>query len=319
VTWFLVGGIATVAATAALSALAPLWLGRVGVLALAGPHNWMELRYLVSFAPGGSGMTRPFVVVGFAGTWVLAAALVALVCLGRELDPAHHRLALSCWHTALALWLMWMLRLRRARSAGAAWLPSALMAVVALAWLSPRAVHLALVYLHPVVALGFLHAAVRRWRPAWLPACRLLLAATALLALALALLLWDAGSLPLREPLASRSVDRAGAALLPGLSSHMLLSVHTFLETLHYGAWLVAIPIAGMRAPPWRLGRIPLASASARARVGLTAALVGGALAVVVLWLAFAASPVTTFDVYFTVAIVHVIAEFPCLLRLSAI
>jgi len=43
---------------------------------------------------------------------------------------------------------------------------------------------------------------------------------------------------------------------------------------------------------------------------------VGGAVAMIVLWGAFLADYSTTRDIYFTVAMLHVLAEIPFLLRL---
>src|SRR5207249_8312368 len=57
-----------------------------------------------------------------------------------------------------------------------------------------------------------------------------------------------------------RSSDlHAGAEILPNVSTHLLVSTHVFLETLHYGVWLVAMPlVSGMVVAPWRFRSIPL-------------------------------------------------------------
>ena len=84
---------------------------------------------------------------------------------------------------------------------------------------------------------------------------------------------------------------------------------------LHYGVWIVAIPVVGLRAAPWRLNAVPLARRARAWRWGLYAVLAGGALAVVVLWACFLADYTLTSNVYFTVALLHVLAEAPFLLR----
>jgi hypothetical protein len=84
----------------------------------------------------------------------------------------------------------------------------------------------------------------------------------------------------------------------------------------HYGVWLLALPILGMRSAPWRLKSIPLV----RHRRGwprLTrAVLVAGAFVVLLLWVAFLADYPATRDLYFTVAMMHVLAEVPFILRM---
>ena len=64
--------------------------------------------------------------------------------------------------------------------------------------------------------------------------------------------------------LAWRITQHAGAGPADGVSSHMLVSVHVFLEMLHYGVWLVALPLIGARGPMWDVKTIPLFASSAR-------------------------------------------------------
>jgi predicted outer membrane lipoprotein len=183
-------------------------------------------------------------------------------------------------------------------------------------WLAPQAFSLALVYVHPLVALWFLDRQLRRTRPGWSRAYRVCLA---LLPLALAVLWWRlAASQPLADDgeVAFRIVRHAGAGVLAGVSTHLLVSTHVFLETLHYGVWLVGVPLAaGTGLLPWRAGGVPLV----RHRRGwprlIRALLAACAFAVVLLWACFLADYATTRDVYFTVAVTHVLAEVPFLLR----
>jgi hypothetical protein len=78
---------------------------------------------------------------------------------------------------------------------------------------------------------------------------------------------------------------------------------------------VVAIPLVGLRAAPWRLHHVPLARRSAAWRRGVACFLVLGLGVVVALWACFLADYTTTRAVYFTVALVHVLAEVPFLLR----
>jgi hypothetical protein len=84
---------------------------------------------------------------------------------------------------------------------------------------------------------------------------------------------------------------------------------------LHYGVWVVAIPLIGLRAAPWRLGAVPLARRSTAWRRGVACFLVCGLGVVLALWACFLADYTTTRNVYFTVAMLHVFAEVPFLLR----
>jgi hypothetical protein len=128
----------------------------------------------------------------------------------------------------------------------------------------------------------------------------------------------------------------------------MLVAVHVFLEMLHYGVWLVALPLiaradkpaawAGSRrqeqeaggiptfryqlslrpAPAafWKLKTIPLARHPGGFPKLVATALAAGVFLVAILWFGFSVDYVTTRDVYFTVAIAHVLAEAPFLLRM---
>lgn len=188
-------------------------------------------------------------------------------------------------------------------------------ALVAVAWLVPPGWGLALVYLHPLMAFWLLDRELRRSRPQWRPAFH---ACLACLPVFLGVLWWrlgDAPPLPRGDELAARIADHAGASILEGVSSHSLVATHTFLEMLHYGVWVVAIPLIGLRAAPWRLGGVPLARRSLNWKRGVAAFLAAGLGVVVLLWVSFLADYTATRTVYFTVALLHVLAEFPFLLR----
>jgi hypothetical protein len=85
-------------------------------------------------------------------------------------------------------------------------------------------------------------------------------------------------------------------------------------RNLHYGVWLVALPLVGLGAAPWRWRDIPLI----RHRDGwpplIRTILLGGAGGVALLWVCRAIDYPTVRDAYFTVAILHMLAEAPFLL-----
>ena len=112
--------------------------------------------------------------------------------------------------------------------------------------------------------------------------------------------------------LTERITQHAGAGLLPGVSSHLLVSTHTFLEMLHYGIWVVAIPLVALR---WDLRAVPLARRSPGWRKVVLGLLGVGVVVVLLLWGCFLANYPVTRDVYFTVAMLHVLSEVPFLLR----
>src|SRR5438874_9530333 len=53
-----------------------------------------------------------------------------------------------------------------------------------------------------------------------------------------------------------RITQHAGAELLPGVSSHLLVSLHVFLEMLHYAVWLLALPLIGPLVFSRRTGEV---------------------------------------------------------------
>ena len=75
------------------------------------------------------------------------------------------------------------------------------------------------------------------------------------------------------------------------------------------------IPLVGLRAAPWRLRAVPLARRSPGWHKALCAGLIVSGGVVLLLWACFLADYPLTRDVYFTVAMLHVLAEVPFLLR----
>jgi hypothetical protein len=175
---------------------------------------------------------------------------------------------------------------------------------------------LALVYLHPLVALGFLDRELGRLRPIWQRAYRRVLL---LLPLCLGVMVWqlaNAGNLPGEDVLSWRITQHAGAGVLVGISTHLLVAVHVFLESLHYAVWLLAIPLVTFNAAPWQVDQIPLARRGLPWKQLITGVLIVGGTVTLAFWGAFLTDYAATRDIYFTVAMLHVLAEVPFLLRL---
>lgn len=303
---------------AGVVAAAPLAVSIGAVLVCAGPHNLQEARYFLRRLPARLGRLRAFFAVGCCGTAVLAAGFITLVWAtrtGRVAGEASS-VALAAWETTLIAWmatLVW-LRGRTPPRWRCSWLvPTALVAVAA-AWAAPAVFSVALVYLHPLLAILFLDRELLRQRSPWRMAVR---RAAWMVPPCIVGLLVVAHALPplVGDDLVSRQIEaHVGGGVVPLVGLRGLVTVHAFLELLHYAVWIVAIPAAALPAS-WHLDAAPLARRSPAWRLGLrTVSLVGGLL-VIGLWAWFAADYAVARDVYFTVAILHVLAEFPMLLR----
>jgi len=182
-------------------------------------------------------------------------------------------------------------------------------------WLAPLAWDLGLVYLHPLVALWILDRELRRSKPEWRGVYHGCLACVPLL---LGLLWWrlaDAPPLPGDDVLSVRIAQHAGSDILHSVNSHLLVATHTFLEMLHYSVWIIAIPLVGLKTVPWRLDSIPMTWHSRNWKIALAGCLIVGVGIVLALWACFLANYPLTRDIYFTVALLHVLAEAPFLLR----
>jgi hypothetical protein len=321
--------------SALMASWLPLQFSIVTVFLFAGPHNWFELRYFLMRLPVRFGKSRTFFLTAFAGIGILSLAYIALPVLnsfGLMPDGAWTTV-LASWNTLLLLWigvLVWLRGKTKIRSNWSWAIPVAL-GLCSLNWLAPEFFSLGIVYLHPLIALWFLDRHLARTRPEWLPTYRRCLC---LLPLLLAGMLWQLTRTPALADdngLFWRITQHAGAQLLPNISSHALVATHVFLEMLHYCVWLVALPLiaplAKRASEPqasathgsrrvWSLKAVPLARHPRGFPKLVATALAFGVFLVVVLWFGFSVDYTTTRDVYFTIAIAHVLAEAPFLLRM---
>jgi hypothetical protein len=99
-----------------------------------------------------------------------------------------------------------------------------------------------------LMAFVVLDRELKRSRPAWRAGYRLALLAVPGLLLLLVWRWYSAPDLAGDDPITTRIARHAGSDLLAGVSSHLLVATHTFLEMLHYGVWLVALPLASCRS-----------------------------------------------------------------------
>ena len=304
----------------ALASWLPLQTSIITVFVFAGPHNWFELRYFLMRLPARFGRSRNFFIVAFAGIGLLTAAYVSLPALYymNVWSGASWPNAIATWNTLMLLWIgaLILMRAKQKSNRDWFWVVPIIFTLSALNWLSPELFSLAIVYAHPLVALWFLDRHLRRTKPEWLPAYRRSLL---LLPLLIGGMLWQLSrttSLADDNGLFWRITQHAGASLLPNISSHMLVSSHVFLEMLHYGVWILALPLIGATGAIWKVETIPLAGHSRGFPKLIAAILICGLFAVAALWFGFSANYTLTRDIYFTVAMAHVLAEAPFLLRM---
>jgi hypothetical protein len=291
------------------------------IFLFAGLHNWLEFRYFVGRMPLVWGRSTPFYSTAIGGVLSLAALYwIAYAGSGNWLWSSQEwGLFASVWNSLLIAWLLILYGLRK-RNAKAkdAWIALLTVAffLASLAWLAPLYCSLALVFVHPLIAMWFLERQIRRTKKEWLRSYHLCLAAIPLFLVGLVVWLRHQPNLPDDNMLFWKISQHAGSQLLPTVSSHLLVTVHVFLESIHYFVWLLLIPLVDRRSIPWRLRAIPLFSHSR----GLPKLVIGifavGAVIAIALWIGFAVDYTTTRDIYFAMAILHVLAEFPFLIKM---
>jgi len=315
----LFAGLAVLAIGAALLAgWLPLAFSMATVFLFAGPHNWLEARYFLERLPARAGKLLPFFVLSALGIVGLTVAYPLLPIVAETLGDDFAEPAVALWNTALLAWIgiLAFMRANTNPRRDWGWLVPVGFLVLAAAWWRPYHFTLALVYLHPLMALWILDRELGRSQPQWRTAYRCFLAGLPGLILGLCWHLHDAPPLPGNDALMLRIAQHSGSDwAFPGVSGHMLVAVHTCLEMIHYGVWVFVIPIVGMRTVPWKLETIPAAKRNPMQRWIVAGLLLFGLAMCATLWAGFTLDYLSTRDIYFTVAMLHVLAEVPFLLR----
>jgi hypothetical protein len=311
---FAVGAMAFVLLAAFISGALPIGVSIVAVFLCAGPHNWVEARYFLSRLPARWGKLTGFFTLGLGGVAVLTGGFAAIRWLA-ESDA--YETVTPAWNTVLTLWIAALVHLRSRQNPRREWgwiWPAAFFAI-ALAWYFPFGWGLALVYLHPFVALWILDREIGRVAPEYRRTYRTCLLVVPLCVVGLCWRLARAPDLPGDDVLTMQIRQHAGGDILQGVSTHLLVALHTFLEVVHYGVWLIAVPWVARNSALWNIARTPLARRSPTWLLAVQLFVVVGVALVAILWMGFVVNYPITRDIYFTVALLHVLAEVPFLLR----
>src|SRR5688572_4953280 len=317
--WFFIAFVSSCVLAAILIGSFPLQLSIATIFLFAGPHNLMEFRYFAARMPVRWGRSRLFYSVGISGVVVLTASyLILYFSSGNWLWSLESwQIYAAGWNTAFVLWIGVLFYLRgKQRRKDWSIVFAAVLLLAALAWVVPQYWSLALVYIHPFIAMWFLERQIRRTRPEWLRAYHYCLLSIPIFLLILWATLFDQPNLSEETNLFWRIGQHAGSEVLPFVSSHLIVATHVFLESIHYFVWLLIIPLVDKRAVPWRLGDVPLFSnANGTPRIFAGFLIVSTVIAFVLVF-GFAVDYTTTRDIYFAFAIGHVLAEFPFLVKM---
>jgi hypothetical protein len=292
----------------------PIGVSIIAVFLCAGPHNWVEARYFLSRLPARWGKLTGFFTLGLGGVAVLTGVFAAIHWL---VEYEAYEIVGPIWNTILVLWIATLVHLRSKQNPRREWgwiWPAAFFAI-ALAWYFPFGWGLGLVYLHPLVALWILDREIGRVAPEYRSTYRACLLVVPVCLVGLCLRLAGTSDLPGEDMLILQIRRHAGSEVLEGVSTHLLVALHTFLEVVHYGVWLIAVPWVARNSSLWNIARTPLARRSGAWLFGVQAFIAIGLGLVAILWIGFVVDYPITRDVYFTVALAHVLAEVPFLLR----
>lgn len=285
-----------------LIAWAPVACATLSVAFLAGPHNLMEARYLLGRLPGRMGKLRPYFLVSLAGVVTLGLTSLALPFIAGELPLRIWNSALIAWVAALA-----MLRRREHPRREWPWLEPAALLLLGMMWGWPNLFTMLLVFGHPLLALLILGRELHAFRRPERHLYPQLMAAVPVGMLVLV------SGLQLNGIMAGPEI-RSFFTLSTG--SPLFLAAHTYLELLHYAVWIGALPLLASVTRRQSLELFPALRKSSKRLLAARLFLLLGCGVAALLWWGFTVDFETTRELYFRLAVFHVLVEFPFLLRL---
>lgn len=267
---FAAGFLAFCALAAFFIGALPLHASIWTIFLFAGVHNFMEFRYFLARMPALWGKSGTYYAIGIGGVSFLTTAYLLIYFTSGWLWSAETAIVRTAsWNTVFVLWIALLFYLRGRQKPKTDW--SFAFAVglftASFAWLAPHFFALALVYLHPCVALWFCERQIRRTKPEWVAAFRICLASLPIFLVLLWLASFNFQNLPAEDYLSWRIAQQAGGEILFGVSSHLLVATHVFLETIHYSVWILLIPLVDRRARPFKMKTIRFSPAKTVSRV----------------------------------------------------
>lgn len=286
-----------------LISLDPFVAAALSVGFLAGPHNWMEVRYLLGRLPGRAGKLKTYFYVSAVGTTLLGVSSILLPWFASSL-------ALRVWNLTLIAWVVGLASLRRTENPRRdwPWLEPCALAIAGIMWLYPQLFTLALVFGHPLLALLILDKELHAFRRAERAVYRQVLWAVPF------------GMMVLVFSLSQRHLflpsDLVSFFTLSD-QTPIFLAAHTYLELLHYAVWIGALPLLAKLTKRNSLETFPVLKKNESRLNWAKGGLVLGALVAGVLWWGFTQDYEMTRELYFRVAVFHVLIEFPFLVRLT--
>ncbi len=312
---FAAASIFLVVASVLLAGLSPVLFSVAIVVVFGAPHNWVEFRYVLSRLPSRLGPFRGFFLTSFIGAILLCITEIVMMFLVQEnaISVALARQLVLIWNEFLILWIFALSFSRYPKSLKeTALIGGSLTAIMTEPGsLPPQVFTLAIVYVHPAVGLWIFERELRRTRKSWLKTyhlCMLTVPAAVLL-----LIFWLSGTT--YDAAYARSLSElsgnVGTNLFKSASPAVLLAVYGFLQMVHYGVWVFAMPLATRSWERWRFDRLPALKNRLIVRTLCGYVFGLGAVALCAFWVGFKLDYASTMNLYVFLSTLHVLAEVP--------
>ncbi len=312
--WFILACLMVVFLCALLAGLAPIWFTLAAFCVFSAPHNFVEFRYFLARLPSRLGPFRSFFVTSFTGLAILFFMQVTVITLTRMrvLLPAQLEPIICVWNELLIIWVV-ALSVARYPQECSRLLPANLCIAILASignFCSPEIFNLCVSYVHALIGVWILDRELMRTRKDWVRPYRWCLLTVPLCIVFLIIWFYGQSSLVGSEMTLSQSI--ASLIFAPSISP-LYLGLFAFLQMVHYGVWVFAMPIAAQSWKRWRLNRIAVMRNRQPLSRVMSVVLMFGLASVGLFWIGFRVDFATTNQVYATVATLHILAEIPLL------